>query len=99
MFPSSCHIIVAPTQVVIGDKVVLTQVNSRQPLHVSHLYLPDHPVCLEVNADPIGSSWKICLFMKHEEDKLDVLKGVGHYLNNYLNFNTQLLGIEYVRFT
>ena len=64
-------------QVVIGDKVILTQVNSGQMLHVSDLSLGDHPECREVNADPSGSSWKICLFMEYKEDKQDILKGVG----------------------
>ena len=68
----------SPLQVVEGDKVILMQVNSGQMLHVSDLSLIDHPECREVNADPIGSSWKICLFMKQEEDKLDVIKGVCH---------------------
>ncbi len=61
----------------IGDKVVLTPVNAGQPLHVSDLSLLDHPECREVNADPAGTSWKICLFMECREDKNDVLKGVS----------------------
>ena len=65
-----------PAQVVIGDKVILTQVNTGQMLHVSELSLGDHPECREVNADPTGSSWKICIFMEHKEDKQDILKGV-----------------------
>ena len=60
----------------IGDKVILTQVNTGQMLHVSELSLGDHPECREVNADPTGSSWKICIFMEHKEDKQDILKGV-----------------------
>ena len=64
-------------QVYIGDKVVLTPVNAGQPLHVSDLSLLDHSECREVNADPAGTSWKICLFMECKEDKHDVLKGVS----------------------
>ncbi len=51
--------------------------NAGQPLHVSDLSLLDHPECREVNADPAGTSWKICLFMECKEDKNDVLKGVS----------------------
>lgn len=61
--------------VVIGDKVVLTPVNAAQPMHVSDLSLADHPECREVNADPTGTSWKVCLFMESKEDKGDNLKG------------------------
>ncbi|XP_064398624.1 inositol 1,4,5-trisphosphate receptor type 2-like isoform X2 [Halichondria panicea] len=61
--------------VYIGDKVVLQPVNAGQPLHVSDLMLLDHPECKEVNADPAGTSWKICLFMECREDKNDILKG------------------------
>ena len=61
----------------IGDKVVLQPVNAGQPLHVSDLMLLDHPECKEVNADPAGTSWKICLFMECREDKNDILKGVS----------------------
>ncbi len=64
-------------QVYIGDKVVLHPVNAGQPLHVSDLTLLDHPECKEVNADPAGTSWKICLFMECREDKNDILKGVS----------------------
>ncbi len=64
-------------QVYIGDKVVLHPVNAGQPLHVSDLTLLDHPECREVNADPAGTSWKICLFMECREDKNDILKGVS----------------------
>ena len=62
--------------------MILTQVNSGQMLHVSDLSLGDHPECREVNADPTGSSWKICLFMEYKEDKQDILKGVGYVIVN-----------------
>ena len=75
--PPSSPLPFLTVQVVIGDKVILTQVNSGQMLHVSDLSLGDHPECREVNADPSGSSWKICLFMEYKEDKQDILKGVG----------------------
>ena len=57
--------------------MILTPVNAGQPLHVSDLTLLDHPECREVNADPAGTSWKICLFMECKEDKNDILKGVS----------------------
>ena len=72
-----CLTCIVHLQVYIGDKVVLTPVNAGQPLHVSDLSLLDHPECREVNADPAGTSWKICLFMECKEDKNDVLKGVS----------------------
>ena len=56
--------------------MILTQVNTGQMLHVSELSLGDHSECREVNADPTGSSWKICIFMENKEDKQDILKGV-----------------------
>ncbi len=57
--------------------MVLHPVNAGQPLHVSDQTLLDHPECKEVNADPAGTSWKICLFMECREDKNDILKGVS----------------------
>ena len=69
----------------IGDKVVLNPVNAGQPLHVSDLTLLDHPECREVNADPAGTSWKICLFMECKEDKNEILKGVsGELIHLYM---------------
>ena len=60
--------------------MVLTPINAGQPLHVSDLSLLDHSECREVNADPAGTSWKICLFMECKEDKNDILKGVSRSL-------------------
>ena len=79
------------TQVIIGDKVVLTAVNACQPLHVSDQTLLDHRDCNEVtphvtieiinilhqvNADAASTSWKIQLFMEYKEDREDILRGV-----------------------
>ncbi|XP_065669152.1 inositol 1,4,5-trisphosphate-gated calcium channel ITPR1 isoform X5 [Hydra vulgaris] len=61
--------------VVLGDKVILTPVNSGQPLHASKAILPDKPGFREINSVSCTTCWKISLFMDHLENIDDVLKG------------------------
>ncbi len=64
-------------KVVVGDKIVLQSFIALQPLHVSESELLDHPGCKEINLLSSQTSWKINLFMSHQDDRNDVLKSVS----------------------
>ncbi|CAF0775305.1 unnamed protein product [Brachionus calyciflorus] len=61
-------------KVVIGDRIILHSFVAMQSLHVTELELPDHPGCKEVNLLNSQTSWKVVLFMSHNEDRNDALK-------------------------
>lgn len=61
--------------VVVGDKVIFTLVNSEESLHASNCDLPDNVGSKEVNACVDNSSWKVSLFLDHTENLDEVLKG------------------------
>ncbi|RMZ98524.1 inositol 1-4-5-trisphosphate receptor type 1, partial [Brachionus plicatilis] len=61
-------------KVVIGDKIVLHSLVAMQSLHVSQSELTDHPGCKEVNLLNSQTSWKVLLYMCHNEELKDYLK-------------------------
>ena len=63
-------------KVIVGDKIVLQSFIAMQALHLSESELADYPGFKEVNLLNSQTSWKITLFMCHQEDKQDVLKSV-----------------------